>query len=53
MAKTINTSFPDNDEELYEWVVEQAEEGPFANKSHVMRVAVQCLKDEGVSEYLV
>lgn len=53
VARTINASFPDDEKELYEFVVKQSEEGEFANKSHVIRVALRRMMESEGQEYLV
>lgn len=53
MAKTINVSFREEDEHLYDWVEKMVEDGPYASKSHLMRRAVTRMREEHGTEYVI
>lgn len=45
MAQNISVSFPDDDDELLEWIEQKSEEGVFANRSHGIVRCVQIVKE--------
>jgi len=52
-AMTEQYSFKVNDEEMNNWIESKVEDGPFANKSHLIRTAIKQLKENDESSPLV
>lgn len=53
MGRTVSIHFPNEDEDLYEWMERMHEEGDYANRAHVVRVALKHLRDEKGGEIVV
>lgn len=46
MANTANISFKEEDEDIWEFMEKQHEEGPYRNRSHVVVEALSIMKDQ-------
>lgn len=54
MAQTVSVSFREDEEDLYEWMEEQWEEGDYRNRSSVIIAALKEKRerDEDVDRYV-
>lgn len=53
MGETASVHFPDDEQDLYEWMERMWKDGEYANRSHVVRVALQRMKQQKGSEIVV